>query len=86
VQRSKGAERDKGGKIMTLDELFPTLRDLNRTEKLQAIQFLASELAKEDEMRLKAGAEYEIWSPYDAYEAADTMMRLLNESQSGDHE
>jgi hypothetical protein len=72
---------------MTIDALIPTLRELSRAEKLRAIQFLASELEKEEALTLKPGTEYEIWSPYDAYEAASQLQQLLDEhNQSSDQD
>jgi len=64
---------------MTMDELMPTLRELSRAEKLRAIQFLAAELEKEETPMLKPGAEYAVWSPYEAYGAASQLQKLLDE-------
>jgi hypothetical protein len=62
---------------MSLDELMPSLRELNRADKFRAMQFLVNELAREEETLLKAGAEYPVWSPYDSYEAADALLDAL---------
>jgi hypothetical protein len=62
---------------MILDELLPTLRDLNRADKLRAIQFLAAELAKEENLWLDANAEYPVWTPVDAFEAAKILSDIL---------
>ena len=62
---------------MSLDELIPSLRDLNRADKFRAMQFLVSELANEEAPLLKAGGEYPIWSPYNSYEAADALLEAL---------
>ena len=67
---------------MSLTELLPALQALPRADKLQAIQFLASELVREEEVTpLQPGASYPIWSPYDAFEAAETLQRLLQEER-----
>lgn len=61
---------------MTLAELLPVLHDLPRTDKFRAVQFLTAELAQ-DEGQLIPGAEYPVWSPFDAHDAAATLTELL---------
>ncbi len=62
---------------MTVIELFPTLRNLPRADKLKVMQFLVTELAQEEEPTLQLGATYEIWSPFDSHEAAHKLAQLL---------
>ncbi|MBA2448366.1 MAG: hypothetical protein H0V51_10105 [Chloroflexi bacterium] len=62
---------------MGLAELLPLLHGLNRADKLHVMQFLASELAREEAHMLKSGLAYPISSPYDAFEAADSMLEVL---------
>jgi hypothetical protein len=45
------------------------------------MQVLVSELAQEETDLIQPGLEYPVWSPYDAYEAADIMLRILRESK-----
>ena len=71
---------------MTIDNLIPTLRELSRAEKLRAIQFLAAELEKEETLALEPGKEYAIWSPYEAYEAAQVLRQLLDEHNQSDND
>jgi hypothetical protein len=68
---------------MTLSELLPELRGLPRADKLRVIQLLASDVAREegDEV-IAAGGSYPIWSPYDAFEGAATLLRVLDEEQA----
>jgi hypothetical protein len=61
---------------MSLTELLPALHGLPRTDKFRVVQILAAELA-EEEAQLREGAEYPIWSPHDAYDAAATLTALL---------
>lgn len=58
--------------------LFTELGQLNRADKLRIMQFLVIELAKEEGALLNPNAKYPIWSPYNSYEAANTLMNLLN--------
>lgn len=63
---------------MSLTELYPNVKDLPRADKLRLIQFLVFELAQEEGISLlTAGAEYPIWTPINAFGAADTLMKLL---------
>ena len=61
---------------MTLAELLPALHDLPRTDKFRAVQFLTAELAQ-DEDQLTSGAEYPVWTPLDAHDAAAALTELL---------
>ncbi len=63
---------------MKLEELLPTLHDLPRPDKFRVVQFLTAELAQA-EGALSPGAEYAIWSPYEAHEAAGVLTRFLKE-------
>lgn len=67
---------------MLSEQLLQELHQLNRTEKFRVVQLLVTELAKEEtsvESLLQPGMEYEIWSPFDAYEAAETLQAMLDE-------
>ena len=63
---------------MKLDELFPALHELPRADKFRAVQFLTAELAQ-GEGGLLPGAEYPVWSPYEAHEAAATLAQYLRD-------
>ncbi len=68
---------------MTLSELLPALHGLPRADKLRAIQVLAADVAREEgDMLASSDAAHPIWSPYDAFEGAATLMRLLDEEQA----
>ena len=63
---------------MSLTELLPLLQELSRADKLRLIQFLVFELAKEDNITLlDINGNYPVWSPYNAFEAADTLLETL---------
>ncbi len=76
---------------MVSTELVEKLRRLNRVDKLQDIQLLATQLANEESNLIennliKSGASYPVWSPYDAVEAANIMLEALNAETSLNHE
>ena len=62
---------------MTTAELMPLLRQLSRAEKLHVMQCLVSDLAQDESDLIRQDMSYPIWSPYDAFEAADTMLKVL---------
>ena len=67
---------------MTIAEVLPALGALNHKDKIRAIQFLANEVAREEEIFFEEGKNYEIWSPHDSYDAAAQLQRLIDERES----
>ena len=56
---------------MTLSQLLPSVQELPHADKLQLMQWLATQLANEEGVALLSSEEtYPIWSPHDSYEAA----------------
>lgn len=62
---------------MTMLELMPLLRQLSRPEKLHVMQCLVSDLAQDESDLIRQDMSYPVWSPYDAFKAADTMLKVL---------
>ena len=67
---------------MSVNELLTVLRPLSRADKFRLMQFLVVELAAEENALIEPNAEYPIWSPYDAFEAAEKMLTKLSESKA----
>ncbi|MFM9195141.1 MAG: hypothetical protein ACKOWG_05265 [Planctomycetia bacterium] len=68
---------------MTLAELLPALHGLPKREKLQVIQLLAADVAREDgELLVPSEAAYPVWSPFDAFDGAASLMRLLEDEKA----
>ncbi len=65
-----------GGVVLSLNELAPILRDLDRGDKLRVMQFLIQELAREEGALLGADS-YPVWSPYNSFQAADVLLEAL---------
>ncbi|MGJ3248876.1 MAG: hypothetical protein ACFE0I_22740 [Elainellaceae cyanobacterium] len=61
------------------------LRELSRSDKFYVMQILISELAQQETDLIKPEQAYPIWSPYDADEAADTMLKVLQTAKAQDH-
>lgn len=63
---------------MSLTELVPAVKMLPRADKLRLMQFLVIDLAQEEGVPLLAAdAEYPIWTPLNAFEAAETLLQML---------
>jgi hypothetical protein len=70
---------------MVSSELVSTLRELSRSDKLYIMQLLISELAQQETDLIKPEQSYPVWSPYDAVEAADVMLKVLYAAKTQDH-
>lgn len=67
---------------MPLAELKSKIQELSKIDKLRLMQFLATELVKEEDANFFiADREYPIWSPYNCSEAANILMNLLATKQ-----
>jgi hypothetical protein len=49
---------------------------------LYVMQVIISELAQQESDLIKAGQSYPVWSPYDSFEAANTMLEVLKAAKS----
>jgi len=68
---------------MSLAEVLPSARKLSSVEKLRLIQLLAEELASAQEVpELEAGKTYPVWSPHDAYQAAEILFQMLEKEKT----
>lgn len=77
-----GVEHSKRWMITVIsNELLEELQKLNRTDKLRVIQLLADDLASEEDTYFTPGATYEILTPYGNEAAAETLLKMLGESQ-----
>jgi hypothetical protein len=69
---------------MNIGELLPANRLLSRVEKIELIQKLAAELAGEENHLLLSGSHFPVWSPFEAREAAATLLQALKDSAPGE--
>ncbi|OKH38990.1 hypothetical protein NIES2119_07565 [[Phormidium ambiguum] IAM M-71] len=67
---------------MVSSELISTLQELSRADKFYVIQLLISEIAQQETDLIKPDQSYPVWSPYDAVEAADTMLKVLEAAKT----
>ncbi|MDQ6693829.1 MAG: hypothetical protein M3014_05325 [Chloroflexota bacterium] len=66
---------------MLTNELLVELHKLDRADKLRAMQFLVGELTSEEDPTTTPTALYEVWSPYDAAGAAESLLKMLEENK-----
>ena len=67
---------------VVMGDLLPKLRALPRADKLRVMQFLVSELAKEEGLVLpEEEGVYPLWTPYGAFDAAEALLDALKEEQ-----
>jgi len=68
--------------MMLTTELLPKVQALPRADKLRLMQFLVFELAREEGITLlQPDEDYPIWAPYNAFDAAATLLSALKEEQ-----
>ncbi|MEA5603196.1 hypothetical protein [Nostoc sp. UHCC 0252] len=67
---------------MVSAELLNTLQGLSRAEKLYVVQVLISGLAQQEADLIKPEQSYPVWSPYNAIDAANTMLEVLQATQN----
>lgn len=64
---------------MSLAEVLPGVRSLSWGDKLQLVQLLSRELAESDTSQLITAEQvYPLWSPVDAFAAAETLLAVLD--------
>jgi hypothetical protein len=67
---------------MSLTELMTQIQELPKIDKLRLMQFLATELVREEDQSIFVeNQEYPIWSPYNCSDAANVLMNLLATKQ-----
>lgn len=66
---------------MTLNEILPSLKRLDRFEKMRVVQILIDEIVSEEATYFESGKQYEIWSPYESHSAAAVLEAMLEEKQ-----
>jgi hypothetical protein len=62
---------------MSANDVLPVIQALPRSEQLKLVHAIIDSLAASDPRSLIPDGEYPIWSQYDSYEAAATLMKLL---------
>ena len=64
-----------------MSTLLPSLKELNRSEKLHVIEYLLEELNPRKNLGFHPNLAYPVWSPFNSFEAANIMLELLKNTQ-----
>ncbi|MBE9042768.1 hypothetical protein IQ235_18570 [Oscillatoriales cyanobacterium LEGE 11467] len=70
---------------MVSSELILTLRGLSRADKFYVMQVLVSELAQSEMETIVPDRSYPVWSPYNAVDAAEMMLKVLRAAKTQNH-
>lgn len=64
---------------MSIIELWPELQALQRGDKLRLMQLLVADLAAAEGngASIESDSVHAVWTPHDAYDAADVLMKAL---------
>lgn len=66
---------------MSLTELIPLVNNLSQPDKLSLFKLLAEQIPDAELQAIFSASEYPVWSPYDATEAADILMQMIQDDQ-----
>ena len=66
---------------MSLSELIPLVNNLNQSDKLSLFKLLAAQVPNAELQVIFSKSEYPIWSPYEATEAANILMQMIEDDQ-----
>ncbi len=66
---------------MSLAELIPLVNNLNQSDKLSLFKLLAAQIPDAELRVIFSASEYSVWSPYDATEAANILMQMIQDDQ-----
>jgi hypothetical protein len=66
---------------MSLTEIIPLVNDLSQSDKLSLFKLLAAQVPDAQLQAIFSASEYPVWSPYDATEAANILMQMIQDDQ-----
>ena len=70
--------------MMSLTDLLPAIHALPHADKLRLMQVLLAEIASEEAVAMPTtDTPHAIWTPYDAYDAAATLLQVLDDDTTG---
>ena len=68
---------------MLVTDLLPKVQTLPRSDKLRLMQFLLFDLAREEgTVLLQPEQDYPVWTPYNAFGAAQTLLNVIAEEKA----
>lgn len=67
--------------MMSLAELIPLVNDLSQSDKISLFKLLATQIPDAELRLVFSASEYPVWSPYDATEAAEILMQMIEDDR-----
>lgn len=70
--------------MRTLTDILPEVHALSHADELRLIHELVHDLAVSEQVNVpELDKAQSVWSPYDSYDAADTLLRVLDVDKGG---
>ncbi|MFM7790680.1 MAG: hypothetical protein ACKO90_22020 [Microcystis panniformis] len=66
---------------MPFAELISLVNNLSQADKLSLFKLLAAQIPDAELQVIFSASEYPVWSPYDAKEAANILMQMIQDDQ-----
>jgi hypothetical protein len=66
---------------MSLSELIPLVTNMSQSDKLSLFKLLASQIPEAELQVIFSASEYPVWSPYDATEAENILMQMIQDDK-----
>lgn len=64
---------------MSLAEVIALVNGLNQSDKRSLFKLLATQIPDAELQAIFSASEYPVWSPYDATEAAEILMQMIQD-------
>jgi hypothetical protein len=66
---------------MSLSKLIPLVNNLSQSDKLSLFKLLVAQIPDAELQAIFSASEYSVWSPYDATEAANILMQMIEDDR-----
>ena len=66
---------------MVVEQIIPTVRELNRADKWRLMQILVTDLAEEETSLTLPPGDYPVWTPLESYGAAEGLLAALEDAR-----
>ncbi len=66
---------------MPLAELISLVNNLSQSDKLSLFKLLAAQIPDAELQVIFSASEYPVWSPYDATEAGNILMQMIQDDR-----
>ena len=67
---------------MTFVEILPSIQALPRADRVRLMQYLATELAREEGVTSELEAIFPVWTPFNSGDAAQVLVQCLRDCET----